>query len=103
MALPLRGPLLAALRLFPQPCWYDDDHWYGFGGFDSDIYVFYHDHAIEINDEYEDECDCLLSDWWKWTDDDGYVVLIYDDKAKCPCCNCWVPDDGKERCPCIEY
>jgi len=40
------------------------------------------------------DCGCLKDMWTK---------LTIDGRVQCPCCICWRPSDGKERCPCPEY
>jgi hypothetical protein len=58
--------------------------------------------VIEFITIVEDKCYDLLDDWYDWVDDEGYCVLTIVEEAKCPCSDCWKPEHGVERCPCLD-
>jgi hypothetical protein len=44
------------------------------------------------NDNDSEDCDCLSEKY--------YSKLTIDGRVKCPCCSCWRPSFGVEKCKC---
>lgn len=75
-----------------------DDCWDGEGGVRFPawaIAVVDTTNEAEDNNDDESDCDCLKKGWWQRLTVDGRIV--------CPCCPCWRPSFGREKCKCPKW